>query len=187
MQCVCALDDALNLPVSLRSRLVTWSCCHGTQERDAKVPASLEDKGSVDLPLPSCAIAVHTIPTTASTNVDSVVNGNVQYHVAGQVKVCKMEELDGIIVWPGAAAQCSIKTFLDVHRDVFDLEEEGENVVVCLSTLNVSPGSGPPSGSVQPSCDGPTTKFSAPSLVARVCRMWRPVSVRVLFNLRNCR
>ena len=76
MQCVLWTMHS-NLPVFLRT-LVTWSCCHGTQERDAKVPTSWEDKGSVDLPLPSCAIAVHTIPTTASTNVDSVVNGNVQ-------------------------------------------------------------------------------------------------------------
>ena len=50
-----------------------------------------------------------------------------------------MEELDGIVVWPGAAAQCTIKTFPGVHRDVFDLEDEGDNVVVCLSTLKVLP------------------------------------------------
>ena len=45
--------------------------CPGTQERVANVPASWEDKGYVDLPLPSSAIAVHSVPTTASTNVDS--------------------------------------------------------------------------------------------------------------------
>ena len=71
--------------------------------------------------------------------MDSVVNGDVQYHIARQTKVHKLEELDGIVVWPAAAAQCTIKTFLGVHRDVFDLENEGDNVVVCLSTLKVLP------------------------------------------------
>ena len=144
-----------------------------------------EDMGSVDLPLPSCAIAVHSVPTTSSTNVDSVVNGNVQYHVARQRKVRKLEELDGIVVWPGAAAQCLIKTFLGVHRHLFDVEEEGENVVVHfvgftqvrVQTLGAS----------RRVAMDPQQYFSASSLVARVRRMWRPVFVRVLFNLWNCR
>ena len=60
---------------------------------------SRKDKGCADLPLPSCAIAVHNVPTTASTTVDSVVTGNVQVHVSRQMKVCKMDELDESIVW----------------------------------------------------------------------------------------
>ena len=62
-----------------------------------------------NLPLPLCAIAAHSVPTTASNNVDSVVNGNVQVHVATQMKVCKMEELDESSVWREAAAQGSIQ------------------------------------------------------------------------------
>ena len=66
-----------------------------------------------------------------------------------------------------------------MHRDT------GSTSVVCLSTLEFYPGSGPTSGSVPPSCDGPIT---SQRLFAdgRGCKMSRPVSVRVLFNLRNC-
>ena len=45
-----------------------------------------EDKGCAELPLPSCAIAVDIIVTTASTNV-------VQVHITKKIKVCKMESL----------------------------------------------------------------------------------------------
>ena len=53
---------------------------------------------------------VHSVPTPASTNVDSVVNGSVQYNVARQKKVCQMEELDGTVVRREAAVLGSIKT-----------------------------------------------------------------------------
>ena len=112
---MCSLDDTVNLSASLRPRLVTLGRCHSTQERVANVPASWEDQGRAELPLPSCAIAVHSIPTTASTNVDYVVNGNLQFHVPRQRKVCKMEELDESFVWREAAAQGSIKTLLEAH------------------------------------------------------------------------
>ena len=93
------LTDASTLHVTLRPRLVTQGRCHSTQEREAKVPASREDKECVDLSLPSCALAIHSVPTPASTNVDSVANGFVQCDVARQKKVCKMEELDETVVW----------------------------------------------------------------------------------------
>ena len=35
----------------------------------------------------------------ASTNMDSVVDGNVQVHVSRQMKVCKMEERDESVAW----------------------------------------------------------------------------------------
>ena len=73
--------------------------CHGTQERVANVPASQEDKDFAELPLPSYTIAVHSVPTTASTSVDSEVNGNVQVYVAKQINVCKMEALGESAVW----------------------------------------------------------------------------------------
>ena len=69
------------------------------QERLANVLASRKDKRCAELPLPSYAIAVHSIPTTASTSVDSVVNGNVQVHVAKQIGACKMEDLGESVVW----------------------------------------------------------------------------------------
>ena len=75
--------------------------------------ASRKDKGCAD----SCEIAVHSIPTTASTNMDSVVNGNVQVHVSRQMKVCKMEELDESMVWREAMGLGAIKTFLEAHRE----------------------------------------------------------------------
>ena len=81
-----SLSDAFNLSLSLRPRLVTLGGCHGTQERVANVPASKEDKDCAELSLPSYTIAVHSVSTTASNNVDSVVNGNVQVHVAKQIK-----------------------------------------------------------------------------------------------------
>ena len=59
----------------------------------------------------------------ASTNMDSVVNGNVNAHVAKQMKVCKMEELGESVVWREAIGLVAIKTFLEAHGDVFDLEE----------------------------------------------------------------
>ena len=120
--CNVFLERCPQLPVSLRPRLVTLCRCHGTQERVANVPASWEDKGCAELPLPSCAIAAHSVPTTASNNVDSVVNGNVQVLVARQMKVCKMEELDESSVWREAAAQGSIKTLLEAHRNVFGMK-----------------------------------------------------------------
>ena len=63
-------------------RLVTWGHFHSTQQRVAKVVASWEDKGCVDLHVPSCALAVPSVPTTASTNEDFVVNGFVLFDVA---------------------------------------------------------------------------------------------------------
>ena len=62
------------------------------------------------MPLPSCALALHSVPTPASTNVDSVANGFVLYDVARQKKVCKMEELDEPAVWRKAVILGSIKT-----------------------------------------------------------------------------
>ena len=101
---MCSLNDDLNLPVSLRPTSVTLGRCHGTQEHVASVPASREGKGCAEWQLPSCAIAVHSVPTTTSTNVDSLVDDNVQVLVVRQMKVCKMEELDKSTVWREAAA-----------------------------------------------------------------------------------
>ena len=42
-----------------------------------------------------CSIVV---PTTVLTRVDSVLNSNVQVHVAKQIKVCKMEALGEPVV-----------------------------------------------------------------------------------------
>ena len=78
---------------------MTLGRCFGTQERVTNVPSSQEDKDCAELPLPSKTIAVHSVPTTASTNVDSLVNGSVQVHVAKQIKVCKMEALAESVVW----------------------------------------------------------------------------------------
>ena len=61
----------------------------------ANVSASQEDKDCAGLPLPSCIIAVHSVPTTASTNA----NGNVQVHVAKQTNVRKMDALGESVVW----------------------------------------------------------------------------------------
>ena len=98
--------------------------------------ASRKDKGCAELLLPSCAIAVHSVPTTASTKMDSVVIGNVNVHVAKQMKVCKMEELGASVVWRDTMGPGAITSFLEVHRDVFDLEEHGENAMMRLrSTL----------------------------------------------------
>ena len=96
---MCSLEDILNLPVSSRPKLVMWVVVLALQERVAHVLAAQEDKACADLPLPSYATVVHNVPTTASTNVDSVVNGNVQVHVSRQTKVCKMEELGESVVW----------------------------------------------------------------------------------------
>ena len=52
----------------------------------------LRRQGCVDLLLPSSAIAVHSVPTTASANADSVVNGFVLFIGAGHKNICK----DGI-------------------------------------------------------------------------------------------
>ena len=93
------LEQCPQLPVSFRPKLVTLGLSHGTQEREANVPASQEDKDCAELPLPSYTIAVHSVPTIASTNVDSVLNGNVQVDVAKQTKVCKMEALGESLVW----------------------------------------------------------------------------------------
>ena len=65
----------------------------------AYVPASQEDKDCAELTLPSHANAVHSVPTTASINVDSVVNGNVQVHVAKQIKVARRRALGESVVW----------------------------------------------------------------------------------------
>ena len=48
----------------------------------------------------------------ASTNVDSVVNGNVQVHVSRQMKESKTEEFDESIVWQEVLGLVAIKTFL---------------------------------------------------------------------------
>ena len=68
----------------------------------------------------------------ASTNVDSVVNGNVQVQVSRQMKESKTEEFDESIVWQEVLGLVAIKTFLQAHGDVFDLEEQGENVMMSL-------------------------------------------------------
>ena len=60
------------------------------------------------LPLPSYAIAVYSIPTTVQV----------------QREVCKMEDLSESVVWRGAMGRGAIKTFLEAHTEVFDLEEE---------------------------------------------------------------
>ena len=44
----------------------------------------------------------------ASTNMDSVVNGNVTFHVK-HMKVCKMEELGESVVWREAIGLVAIK------------------------------------------------------------------------------
>ena len=51
-----------------------------------------------------------------------------------------MEELDESVVWRKATVLGSIKTFLEAHRVVLDLEEEGESVLVRLepATHNAS-------------------------------------------------
>ena len=120
---MCALTDTFTLLVTLRPRLVTWGRCHGNQERVAKLPASWEDNACVDLPLPSCALAVHSNPTTASTNEESAVNGHVQFVAAKQKKVCMVKELGESLVWQETLGLGSIKTSLEAHGDVFDLEE----------------------------------------------------------------
>ena len=102
------------------------------QERLANVLASRKDKRCAELPLLSYAIAVHSIPTTASTSVDSVVDGNVQVHVAKHIEVCKMEDFGDSEVWREAMGRGAIKTFLEAHKEVFDLEEEVVSVVVRL-------------------------------------------------------
>ena len=84
-----------SLSVSFRPRLVTLGRCHGNQQRVANVPASQEDKECAQLSLPSYTSAVHSVPT----NVDSLLNGNVQVHVAKQIKVCLMETLGEPEVW----------------------------------------------------------------------------------------
>ena len=87
-----SLTDAFTSHVTLRPRLVTWGRCHVTQERIPKVPASWKDNERVDL------LPVHSIPNTASTNVNSVVDESVQDVVARRRKVCKMEELEETFV-----------------------------------------------------------------------------------------
>ena len=54
--------------------------------------------------------------------MDAVVNGNIHVHVAKQMNVCKMEEL------------VAVKSFLQAHRDMVDLEEQGENVIMSLKS-----------------------------------------------------
>ena len=77
LQCV-LVEDILKLPVSLGPTLATLVVVLALQERVAHELASQKDMRCADLPLPSHAITVHSVPTTASTNVDSVVDGNVQ-------------------------------------------------------------------------------------------------------------
>ena len=74
----------------------------------------------------------------ASTNMDSVVNGNVNFHVAKHMKVCKMEEFGESVVWREAIGLVAIKTFLEAHGDVFDLEEWGETVMMRLKSTTHS-------------------------------------------------
>ena len=99
-------------------RLVTLGRCHGIQERVAKVLASQKQKEYCELSLPSYTIAVYSVPTTASTNVDSVVFRNVQVHVAKQVQVCKMVALGESVVWREAMGLGAIKTCLEAHKDL---------------------------------------------------------------------
>ena len=68
-------DRCLHFACDFATEVSDVGRSHGNQERVAKVSASWEDKRCVDLPLPSCAFAVHSIPTTASTDVESVVHG----------------------------------------------------------------------------------------------------------------
>ena len=73
----------------------------------------------------------------ALTNMDSVVNGNVTFHVK-HMKVCKMEELGESVVWREAIGLVAIKTFLEAHGDVFDLEEWRETVMMSLKSTTHS-------------------------------------------------
>ena len=162
-----------------RSLGLTRSRCHGNQERVPKVPASWEDNGGVYFPLPSCPLAVHSNPTTASTTVESMVYGYVQYIVARQ-KVCMVEELSESIVWQEAIGLGSIKTYLEAHRDVFDLEEKGESVVVRFMSathiLWVSPAELCWTHSI----------IQRLFPCGRCCRVTLPVPSRMLSNHLNC-
>ena len=178
---MCTLTNVFTLLVTLRPRLVTWGRCHGNQERVAKVRASGEEKRCVDMPLQSCALAVHSIPTTASTNVESVVNGYVQFIAARCA--WRRSLVSESLVLQEAIGLGATQTHPKAHRDAHDLEEEGENVVVCLSSLKVSPRFGLVS---------PAEFRWTHNIVQRlfrledVRRMSLPGSVRVLYNHRNC-
>ena len=102
---MCSLDDTLNLPVSLRPRLVTWVVVLALQERVAHVLASLEDKGCAVLLLPSCAITVHSVPTCFNQY-------GIYVHVAKHMKVREMEETDESIVWRDVIGLSRSKRFL---------------------------------------------------------------------------
>ena len=93
--------------------------------------ASQEDKRCADLPLPSCAIAVQSVPTCFDPY-------GIYVHVAKHMKVCKMEELGESVVWREAIGLVAIKTFLEAHGDVFDLEEWGETVMMSLKSTTHS-------------------------------------------------
>ena len=90
-----------------------------------------KDKGCANLQLPSSAIAVYSIPTTAST---SVANGNVNVHITKLTKVFKMDELDESVVWREARRLVTIKTSLVTFSEVFGLEEQQENLMMRLKS-----------------------------------------------------
>ena len=67
-----------------------------------KLAQTFRRQECVDLPLRSSAIAVRNVSTIASINVHSVVIGNVNVHVAKQMKVCRMELFNESVVWQEA-------------------------------------------------------------------------------------
>ena len=44
----------------------------------------------------------------------------------------KMEDLGESVVWQKSMKLDVLRTFLEVHRDVFDLEDQGENAMISL-------------------------------------------------------
>ena len=66
------------------------------------------------------------------------MNGTVHVHVAKQMNESKMEELRESIVRREAIGLVAVKTFLQAHRDMVDLEEQGENVMMSLRSTTHS-------------------------------------------------
>ena len=77
------LNHALNVPMSLRPRLVTLGRCHDTQERVADVPTPWEDKGYVELPLPSGSAG-----SPSSTANSGVCGGGTDRYIGNTIVVC---------------------------------------------------------------------------------------------------
>ena len=76
----------------------------------------------------------------ASTKIDSVANGQINCSCLKQMKVCKMDDFGASSVWREAMELVVIKTFLETHRDVFDLEGQGEKVMMRLRSTTHSTG-----------------------------------------------